>query len=76
MNIIGPNIKVLREKSGLTQEQLAEKCSILNWRLSRGTLAKIESKCRRITDKEVIILSKALGVNIETLFNQNIFKQQ
>jgi transcriptional regulator with XRE-family HTH domain len=75
VNVIGPRVKVLRERSGLTQEQLAEKCLILSWSISRGTLAKIESQCRRVTDKEVIILSEALAVSIEKLFNQNVVKQ-
>lgn len=68
MNIVGENVKALREKKGWTQNQLAAKCNLLEWNLSRGTLAKIESKVRRVTDIEVQRLALALRVNIEVLF--------
>ncbi|MFK3873984.1 MAG: helix-turn-helix domain-containing protein [Pseudoalteromonas sp.] len=68
MNIIGENVRKVRESNGWTQEQLAAKCNLLKWNISRSTLAKIESKVRRVTDIEVKTLSEALGVNIEALF--------
>lgn len=69
MNIIGNNVKKIREKNGWTQEQLTAKCNLLGWNISRGTLAKMESKVRRVTDIEVLLLSKALRTNIEALFD-------
>lgn len=68
MNIVGDNIKALREKNRMTQEELAAKCNLLEWNLSRSTLAKIESKVRRVTDIEVKMISIALKVNIDELF--------
>lgn len=68
MNIVGENVRKVRESKGWTQEQLAAKCNLLKWNITRSTLAKIESKVRRVTDIEVKILSEALGVNIEALF--------
>ncbi len=68
MNHIGINVRKLREEKGLTQEQFAAKCNLIGWDISRGTLAKIESKVRRITDIEVILLAKALNLPIEMLF--------
>ena len=43
MNITSENIKTIRESHGWTQGQLAAKCNLLDWNLSRSTLAKIES---------------------------------
>lgn len=68
MNIIGPNIRKIREASGLTQEELAARCNLLEWDISRGTIAKIESQVRRITDSEVLLFSKALNVTPTDLY--------
>lgn len=68
MNIIGPNVKRIREAQGLTQEDLTARCNLIKWDVSRGTLAKIESQVRRITDEEVLLLAKALKVDINALF--------
>jgi transcriptional regulator with XRE-family HTH domain len=68
MNIVGDNVRKTRERNGWTQEQLTAKCNLLEWNISRGTLAKIESKVRRVTDIEVKLLAEALETNIEALF--------
>ena len=51
----------------LTQPQLAAKCNLLGWNISRETLAKIESQVRWISDAELLCMGKALGVSIESL---------
>lgn len=68
MNIVGENVKLIREEKGWTQDQLAAKCNLIEWNISRGTLAKIESKVRRVTDSEVKLLATALNVTIERLY--------
>jgi len=68
MNVVGPKIRELREAQGLTQEEFAAKCNVLKWDISRGTLAKIEAKVRRITDEEVALLAKVLGVEVGALY--------
>lgn len=52
----------------MTQEDLTARCNLLKWNISRGTLAKIESQVRRVTDEEVALLAKALRVEIKELF--------
>lgn len=61
-NIVGLRIKTLRNKRGLHQGMLAAKCGILGWDMSRGTLAKIEAQVRCVSDKELVVLAKALKV--------------
>ncbi len=68
MNIIGPQIRNLREQKGMTQDQLAARCNIVGLNISRSTLAKIESKIRRVTDFEVALLAKALKVDVGELY--------
>lgn len=69
MNIVGTQVKALREQQQLTQEQLTAKCQLVGFQLSRGTLAKIESQIRCVTDYEVVLLAKALNVPVEKLFD-------
>lgn len=69
MNIVGKNVRKIRKNKGWTQDQLVARCNLINWNVSRGTLAKIESNVRRVTDIEVDLLSKALDVEVSQLFN-------
>ncbi|ARN74811.1 helix-turn-helix domain-containing protein [Oceanicoccus sagamiensis] len=68
MNVIGPKIREIRESQGLTQDELAARCNVLELNISRGTLAKMESQVRRITDDEVTLLAQALKVKITVLY--------
>jgi len=61
-NIVGPVVRELREKSGLTQPQLAAKLNVLGWDISRETLAKIESQFRWVADFEILKLAEAIGI--------------
>ena len=70
MNVVGPKIRQLRQEKDWTQEALAARCNILDWDISRGTLAKIESQLRRVTDQEVVVFAKALRVDIEQIYRQ------
>ena len=70
MNIVGPQVRALRESQGMTQEELTTKCNLLDWDISRSSLAKIESQVRRVTDIEVALLSEALHVQIVRLFTK------
>jgi len=69
MNVIGPKIKQVRESQNLTQEELAARCNVLGWDISRSTLAKIESQVRRVTDKEAAMMAKVLEINIKELYS-------
>jgi transcriptional regulator with XRE-family HTH domain len=69
MNMIGPNIREIRKSMNLSQKELVARCNLLGWEISRGTLAKIESRTRKISDVEVLYFSEALKVEVGTLFN-------
>ena len=71
MNVIGPQIRQLRRQQRLTQVELAARCNLVGWNISRGTLAKIESKVRRVTDDEVALLAAVLKVDVKPLFKEN-----
>ena len=70
MNVVGPQVRQLRESQDMTQEDLTARCNIVGFNISRGTLAKIESQVRRVTDKETALLAKALKVPVDALYKQ------
>lgn len=74
MNIVGSTVRKIRESKKMTQEQLVAHCNLIGWSISRGTLAKIESKVRCVTDKEVLLLATALKINVEQLYDGIIVK--
>jgi transcriptional regulator with XRE-family HTH domain len=71
-NIVGPQVRRLRDQKEMTQETLAARCAVHGFDISRGTLAKIEAQVRCVTDSELWVLAKALGVSLESLFPQKI----
>jgi transcriptional regulator with XRE-family HTH domain len=71
-NIVGPQIRKLRYQRELTQEMFAARCSLLGWDLSRATLSKIEAQLRCVTDAELVILAKALKVDVNLLLPKKV----
>lgn len=76
MNIVGPYVRQLREQQKLTQDELSARCNLINWNISRGTLAKIEAKVRKVSDLEALLLAQALGVEVSSLFPINEIKKK
>ena len=69
-NIVGPRIQQLRLYKGLTQDAFTAECNLVGLNISRGTLAKIEAKVRRVTDSEIALLAKALRVDVSELYKK------
>lgn len=67
-NVVGPQIRKLRFQKGLTQNELAARCCVAGFDISRGTLAKIEAQVRCVNDSELYVLAKVLGVSIDKLY--------
>jgi len=65
---VGKQVGLIRKSLGWNQEQLAARCGVLGWDISRGTLAKIEAQVRKVTDTELLLLAKALKVPVGELF--------
>ena len=66
---VGANIKRLREKAGLTQENLAAKPQIEGCDITRSAVAKIEVGQRHIYPDELILLKKILRTEYDDLLN-------
>ena len=67
-NIVGPQIRRLRYQRGMTQDALAARCARLGWDVSRGTVAKVESRVRCVNDQELVTLARALRVSLDELY--------
>lgn len=67
-NLVGPQIRRKRYSMGITQEQLTARCNRAGLDMSRGTLAKIEAAVRCVSDKELLLLARALQVDVADLF--------
>jgi transcriptional regulator with XRE-family HTH domain len=68
VNIIGPQIKKLRKQAGLSQRQLSEKLELEAVYTCRGSISRIESGLRAVTDIEIAAIAKILGVSVDKLF--------
>lgn len=68
---IGQNIRSLREKAKMTQEQLAAKLQINGCDITRSAVAKIEVGQRHLYPDEVILIRKILGTRYEDIFDIN-----
>jgi len=72
LNLVGPQVRKLRDSRDWTQEILAQKLQLLGWDVSRVSLAKLESQLRWVSDCELLFLAKALGVHLPDLFPPNV----
>jgi transcriptional regulator with XRE-family HTH domain len=70
-NIVGKNIKEIRESQGMTQEQLAIKLEVAGWRVDRFIVSRIERGKRQVLDFEIRLIAKVLKVSIANLFEKN-----
>ncbi len=65
---VGANIRNLREKAGLTQEQLAAKLQVNGCDITRSALGKIEVGQRHLYPDEIILIKKLLGTEYDDIF--------
>ncbi len=72
LNVVGPQIRKLRNQKGWTQAQLAQKLQLLGWDTSRQSVARLETQERRVTDLEVLILAMVLGVKTDELYPRGL----
>ena len=67
---VGSNIKNIRTKRKLTQEQLAARLQVSGCDITRSALAKIEVGQRHVYADEIKALKQALTVEYEDLLTE------
>ena len=70
MNITGRNIRDARLAAKLTQKQLSDKLETQAVYVCRGSVSRIESGERIVTDFELQAIADILHISIESLFAQ------
>ena len=68
MNLIGNNLKKLRQERGWSQQLLSDQLETVAVYICRGSISRIEDKQRTVTDIELYGLASVLGVSISDLF--------
>ena len=66
---VGQNIRLLRERKGITQELLATKLQLGGCDITRSAVAKIEVGQRHLYPDEVILIKDILCVRYEDIFD-------
>ena len=69
-------MRTIREKSGMTQTELAAKCNLLGFDVSRESISQIERQIRGVSDIEMILLARALRVDLKALVPDSIVEWQ
>lgn len=68
-NIIGPQIRRLRNRREMSQNDLAIKLQILGMEnATRGKVSKIEARKVYVVDDDLIFIARALDVSMEELY--------
>lgn len=65
---VGQNIRFLRERAKMTQEQLAAKLQLSGCDITRSAVAKIEVGQRHLYPDEIILIKKILNTDFESIF--------
>ncbi len=66
---VGKNIRRLRERRGLTQEEVAAKLQINGCDITRSSVAKIEVGQRHLYPDEIILLKQILSATYDEIFD-------
>ena len=70
---IGSNIRSIREKSGMTQEELSAKLQLRGCDITRSAIAKIEVGQRHLYPDEIIFIKEILNTEYEAIFSVKDF---
>lgn len=69
-NITGKRIREARIKAGLSQRELSVQLELKAVYICRGSLSRIETGERTVTDIELAALSEVLNVSLDYLFGR------
>jgi transcriptional regulator with XRE-family HTH domain len=72
LNLIGPQVRKLRDAKGWTQEQLAQRLQRIGWDVSRISVSKLEAQIRRVPDGEVLFVARVLKTRTDELFPKQL----
>lgn len=68
-NLVGKNIERLRKERGIKQKDFIAQIQVYGCDMNPTSYSKLEGQVRSVTDRELFVISKILGVTIEELFD-------
>ncbi len=68
---VGANIRIWREKRGMTQELLATRLQLADCDITRSAVAKIEVGQRHLYPDEIILIKEIIKVSYEDILDLN-----
>lgn len=68
-NVSGEKVRELRERAGISQEQLAAKIQLAGLSITQKAISRIETGDRVVADYELQYLADALGTTVYQLLN-------
>lgn len=71
-NIIGARMRTIRCEKNWTQADLARKCQLKGFDISRTGISQIESLFRGVTDHEMVLIARALRVPLTELVPKDL----
>jgi len=66
-NALGLQIRQLREEKNWSQSDFARELQLAGWDVERSVITKIELRRRCITDYELLLMLRILGVPLDSL---------
>jgi len=69
-NVIGAQITRIRKTKGLKQKEFISFLQVEGLDINPTSVSKLEGQTRQVTDKEIIVIAKVLGVLPAELFLQ------
>ena len=67
-NMVGKNIEKLRKERGIKQKDFIAKIQTMGCDMNPTSYSKLEGQIRSVTDGEIYVIAKLLGVKMEELF--------
>lgn len=73
-NMIGSKVVAIRKEKGIKQKDFLAQLQVLGMDISATSLSRLEGQYRLVQDYEVVIIAKALEVDVRDLlgFDTNI----
>ncbi len=66
---VGKNVRILRERCGMTQDLLATRLQLAGCDITRSAVAKIEVGQRHLYPDEIILMKEIFKVSYEEIFD-------
>ena len=68
-NLVGPRVRALRQKAGLSHEELMTQLQLLGMASERGMVKRMENGDRAVSDLELRLLARYFKVSYEYLID-------